>query len=59
MKNIYKTDMELIAYNTIYDAIWAVAKGNVDYCLVPVENSIEGSIRITLETLAHVCRFEN
>ena len=53
MKNIYKTDMELIAYNTIYDAIWAVAKGTVDYCLVPVENSIEGSVRITLDTLAH------
>ena len=30
----------------------AVADGEVESCLVPVENSLEGSINITLDTLA-------
>lgn len=53
MVNLRKEKMDLVAYNTIQDAIQAVAQKNVDYCLVPVENSIEGSVRITLDTLAH------
>jgi prephenate dehydratase len=53
MANLRKEKMKLVAYNTIQDAIQAVAQKDVDYCLVPVENSIEGSVRITLDTLAH------
>lgn len=53
MANLRKEKMDLVAYNTIQDAIQAVAQKDVDYCLVPVENSIEGSVRITLDTLAH------
>lgn len=53
MANLRKEKMNLVAYNTIQDAIQAVAQKDVDYCLVPVENSIEGSVRITLDTLAH------
>ncbi|WP_278850194.1 prephenate dehydratase [Megamonas funiformis] len=53
MANLRKEKMNLVAYNTIQDAIQAVAEKDVDYCLVPVENSIEGSVRITLDTLAH------
>lgn len=37
----------------IYTAMQAVAEGHMDACLVPVENSLEGSINITLDTLAH------
>lgn len=37
---------------TVYDAIRAVAEGDVDRALVPFENSIEGSVRSTLDTLA-------
>ncbi len=44
---------ELVPCNGIYDAIMAVADGAMDRCIVPVENSIEGSINITLDTLAH------
>lgn len=44
---------ELIPYTSIYDAICAVGQGQIDRCVVPVENSIEGSINITLDTLAH------
>jgi len=44
---------QMVPYSSIYEAIMAVAEGSVDRCLVPVENSIEGSINITLDTLAH------
>lgn len=44
---------QLVAYDGIYEAICATAQGEIDRCVVPVENSIEGSINITLDTLAH------
>lgn len=37
---------------SIYEAILAVERGEADRALVPVENSIEGSVRVTLDTLA-------
>jgi prephenate dehydratase len=37
---------------TVHDAIVAVEKGEADRALVPFENSIEGSVRSTLDTLA-------
>jgi prephenate dehydratase len=37
---------------TIYDAITAVEEGRADRALVPFENSIEGSVRATLDALA-------
>jgi prephenate dehydratase len=37
---------------TVYDAIRAVAEGEAERALVPFENSIEGSVRSTLDTLA-------
>jgi prephenate dehydratase len=37
---------------TIHDAILAVENGEADRALVPFENSIEGSVRGTLDTLA-------
>ena len=37
---------------TVYEAISAVAAGEADRALVPFENSIEGSVRGTLDTLA-------
>lgn len=37
---------------TIHDAILAVERGEVERALVPIENSIEGSVRPTLDTLA-------
>lgn len=44
---------QLMPYASIYDAICAVEHEEIDYCVVPVENSIEGSINITLDTLVH------
>ncbi len=37
---------------TVHDAIQAVAGGEADLALVPFENSIEGSVRATLDALA-------
>jgi prephenate dehydratase len=37
---------------TVYEAIRAVGEGEVALALVPFENSIEGSVRSTLDTLA-------
>ncbi len=37
---------------TIFDAITAVDEGSADRALVPFENSIEGSVRATLDALA-------
>lgn len=44
---------ELIAYGSIYEAMMAVENKVVSHCVVPVENSTEGSVRITLDTLAN------
>ena len=43
---------ELLVYPDIFAMIQAVEDGEVDSCLVPVENSLEGAINITLDTLA-------
>lgn len=37
---------------TIHDAIVAVERGEADRALVPIENSLEGSVRPTLDALA-------
>ena len=43
---------ELLVYPDIFAVIQAVEDSEVDSCLVPVENSLEGAINITLDTLA-------
>ncbi|MBQ2087116.1 MAG: prephenate dehydratase [Selenomonas sp.] len=45
-------DYRLVLYSDIYDCLQAVEAGEVDSALVPVENSLEGAINITLDTLA-------
>jgi prephenate dehydratase len=37
---------------TIYDTVMAVHDGSVDRALVPIENSLEGSVNATLDALA-------
>ena len=41
----------LAAYPSISQAILAVGQGDVSLAIVPVENSIEGSVAVTLDTL--------
>lgn len=45
-------EFEPLPTATIHDAILAVERGEADRALVPFENSIEGSVRSTLDTLA-------
>jgi len=45
-------EFEPLRTPTIHDAILAVQGGEADRALVPFENSIEGSVRSTLDTLA-------
>ena len=40
-------------YSAIDAAIRAVASGEISECVVPIENSLEGAVNITLDTLAH------
>jgi prephenate dehydratase len=46
------TDFEPLRTATIEEAILAVDRGEADRALVPIENSIEGSVRPTLDSLA-------
>ncbi|VBB08671.1 prephenate dehydratase signature 2 [Lucifera butyrica] len=40
-------------YTSIDAVIRSVEKGEVSECIVPVENSLEGSVNVTLDDLAH------
>lgn len=46
------SEYEPLRTPTIHEAILAVERGEVERALVPFENSIEGSVRSTLDTLA-------
>ena len=37
---------------TIYDTIMALGEGEVDWAVVPIENSLDGSVSVTLDLLA-------
>jgi prephenate dehydratase len=45
-------EIETMRTATVHDAILAVERGDAERALVPFENSIEGSVRSTLDTLA-------
>jgi prephenate dehydratase len=44
--------LEAVSFPTIFDAVMAVHHREVDYALVPIENSLEGSVSATLDALA-------
>ena len=46
------TDYQLVSLPTVHDAVRAVADGEVDRALVPIENAIEGAVGATLDALA-------
>jgi prephenate dehydratase len=45
-------EFELVSLPTIYDTVMAVHSGLVERGLVPIENSLEGSVNATLDALA-------
>ncbi|BBB89935.1 MAG TPA: prephenate dehydratase [Methylomusa anaerophila] len=52
--NIYRGEFgRFVPYNSICAAIQGVEGGEISECLVPIENSLEGSVNITMDTLAH------
>ncbi|WP_366247238.1 prephenate dehydratase [Terribacillus aidingensis] len=44
---------EAYSYATIPQCMDAVTNGEMDYCVVPVENTIEGTVPITMDYLIH------
>ena len=49
---VSEEEIEAIPAASVYDAIVAVREGTADRALVPFENSIEGAVTATLDTLA-------
>jgi prephenate dehydratase len=48
--------VEPVAVASIYDTVAALRRGDVDFAIVPIENSLEGSINVTLDLLAGEAR---
>jgi len=48
-----KEKSELVIFSEIFETLNAVEEKRIDAAFVPVENSLEGSINVTLDTLAH------
>src|SRR3954454_12724064 len=44
--------LEEAPYPSIYECVMAVQEGDADLAVVPIENSLEGPVTITLDTLA-------
>ncbi|MDO5389255.1 MAG: prephenate dehydratase, partial [Clostridia bacterium] len=49
---ILEGENELIPYNTFLDELKAVERGEIDEAVVPIENSIEGIVNATIDSLA-------
>jgi prephenate dehydratase len=52
-ENLFGGKVALTSYSSIDAVIRAVASGEILEGIVPIENSVEGSVNITLDTLAH------
>jgi len=50
--SIMKPGAEAEAYLTIEETFTAVERGKADFALVPIENSVEGAVNSTLDSLA-------
>lgn len=44
--------VEPVALKTIYDAVMALRRDEVEFSVVPLENSLDGSVSVTLDLLA-------
>lgn len=47
------TERRIVPFASLPDTVQAVSEGAVDCALVPIENSIEGSVAVTVDLLAH------
>ncbi len=46
-------DVELIPYRLISEVFTATAEGHTDYSVIPIENTIEGSVSLHMDWLIH------
>src|SRR6266576_4335646 len=44
--------VEPVPLETIYDAVVQLRAGELDWAIVPIENSLDGSVSVTLDLLA-------
>jgi prephenate dehydratase len=44
--------VEPVAHASIYETVMALRRGELDWAIVPIENSLEGSVSVTLDLLA-------
>jgi prephenate dehydratase len=51
LANVPRSNVEPVPMPTIYDCVMAVEEGQADSALVPIENSLEGSVSATLDAL--------
>jgi prephenate dehydratase len=51
LASVTRGAVEPVALRTIYDAILALTRGEVDWAVVPIENSLDGSVSVTLDLL--------
>jgi prephenate dehydratase len=49
--SVARADVEAVPLPTIYECVMAVADGSSERALVPIENSLEGSVNATLDAL--------
>ena len=52
LNELLQEKFELQIFSTIDEAILSVEEGLIDSAFVPVENSLEGSVNVTIDTLA-------
>lgn len=45
--------VDLVEYPTIPDLIYGVDKGQIDHAVVPMENSMEGTVNVTVDMIIH------
>jgi prephenate dehydratase len=49
---VAQDSVQPVARSSIYDTVIALREGDVEWAIVPIENSLDGSISITLDLLA-------
>lgn len=52
LSNTSLTEADTESYPSVYDVVMAVSEGKVSQGIVPIENSLEGSVSATLDVLA-------
>ena len=52
LSSVAHDSVEPVPQATIYDTVGALRRGEVEWAIVPIENSLDGSINVTLDLLA-------